>query len=212
MSIAHRLSIPAIIIAATASVVPSIGHAQSMMSSSMMSSAGQQNDDHAAHHQGSAPMMSSGAGNTGMMQQGFQSGSSNGGMMNGDTGRMMSMMQNMMNMISAQSGMMFPNVEGRIAYLKTELQITDSETPQWNHFADALRATGKSMNGLYQQMMQPPGTETLPARLQAQENLLSAHLTTLKALQAALTPLYASFSDEQKKRADTLLIGPMGMM
>ncbi len=35
------------------------------------------------------------------------------------------------------------HVEGRLAYLKAELKITDAQTPQWNAFADAYRAVGK---------------------------------------------------------------------
>jgi hypothetical protein len=37
-------------------------------------------------------------------------------------------------------------------------------------------------------------------------------LGSRKAGKAALEPLYASFSDEQKKFADGLKIGPMGVM
>ncbi len=38
--------------------------------------------------------------------------------------------------------------------------------------------------------------------------MLAAHLSAVQALE----PLYASFSDEQKKIADGLMIGPMGLM
>ena len=62
------------------------------------------------------------------------------------------------------------------------------------------------------EMMQPGAGTTLPARLDRQEAMLSTHLTSLKALKDGLDPLYASFSDEQKKIADGMMIGPMGMM
>jgi hypothetical protein len=29
------------------------------------------------------------------------------------------------------------HVEGRIAFLKTELKITEAQSPQWNQFAEA---------------------------------------------------------------------------
>jgi hypothetical protein len=134
------------------------------------------------------------------------------GMMGGDMEQMMSMMRSMMTMMSADSGMMAPNVEGRIASLKTELKITDAQAPQWNQFADALRGTARSMNGRYGQMMRPGAGATLPARLERQQTMLSTHLNSIKALKEALDPLYASFSDEQKKIADATMIGPMGMM
>ncbi|HVY15799.1 MAG TPA: Spy/CpxP family protein refolding chaperone [Rhodopila sp.] len=178
---------------------------------------GQAGEDGSAHHpEAGAADPSAGApcqsapcqgAPIGMMGQRGQ-----GGMMFGDMHRMMSMMRGMMTMMSAQSGMMTSNVEGRIASLRSELGITEAQAPQWNRFADALRATAKSMNGMYGRMMHATDATVLPARLEAQVTALSDHLASLKALKEALDPLYASFSDDQKKRADRLMIGPMGMM
>ena len=133
------------------------------------------------------------------------------GMM-GDMRQMMSMMRSMMTMMGAQSGMMSAEVEGRIAALKTELKITDAQTPQWDRFADALRVTAKSMNGMFEQMTPSGMSATLPARLDCHEKMLTAHLNSLKTLKDAVEPLYAALSDDQKKIADGLMIGPMGMM
>ena len=145
------------------------------------------------------------------MGQGGTMGQSGSGGMTG-MNDMMSMMRNMMTMMSAQSGVMAANVEGRIASLKSELKITDAQISAWNKFADALRAAGGSMNDMYQQMMQSGPAATLPARLDRRETMLSAHLSRVKALKEALDPLYASFTDEQKKIANGIMIGPMGMM
>jgi hypothetical protein len=134
------------------------------------------------------------------------------GMMGGDASQMMSMMRSMITMMSAQSGMMSADVEGRIASLKTELKITDAQAPAWNQFADTLRATAQSMNGMYQQVMQPATASPLLARFDRQEAMLTSHLRSVKALKEALEPLYVSFNDEQKKIADGMMIGPMGMM
>ena len=159
----------------------------------------------------SAPKSSPKAGPGERMPRGMMENSGQAGMMRNDA-QMMSMMRGMMTMMSAREGMMTSHVEGRLASLKTELKITDAQAPQWNQFADALRATAKSMNGMYEQMMQGDSAATLPARLDRQEAMLSAHLASLKTLMGALEPLYASFSDEQKKVADRLMVGPMGMM
>jgi hypothetical protein len=170
--------------------------------------------DHSAHHPsaetpgGAAP----GAGSPGARTAMPMHMMGRGMMMNGDMEEMMSMMRGMMTMMSAQSGMMSAHVEGRIAFLKTELKITDTQTPQWDRFADALRAAARSMNEMFGQMMQPGSTGTLTARLGRQETMLSAHLAAVKALKEALEPLYGSFNDEQKNVADRLMIGPMGMM
>ena len=50
---------------------------------------------------------------------------------------MMGMMQMM--------GSMADHVEGRIAFLKTELKITDAQQPLWNAVGDAMRANAKDM-------------------------------------------------------------------
>jgi LTXXQ motif family protein len=107
---------------------------------------------------------------------------------------------------------MASDIEGRIASLKTELKITDAQAPAWNRFADALRATAGSMNEMYQQMMQSGSAATLPARLERQQTMLAGHLSRVKTLKETLDPLYASFIDAQKKIADGVMIGPMGMM
>jgi LTXXQ motif family protein len=132
------------------------------------------------------------------------------GMMGGGMGGgMMSMMGGMM---AGNPGVMADHVEGRLAFLKTELKITEAQTAQWTKFADAMRATAGQMNGMHQQMMQGGLPDTLPDRLNLHEQMLSSHLEALKDMRAALDPLYASFSDEQKKLADDLMAGPMGMM
>jgi hypothetical protein len=134
------------------------------------------------------------------------------GMMSGNIQQMMSMMRGVMTMMGAQSGMMSADVEGRIASLKAALKITEAQTPQWNRFADALRTAGNSMNGMFQQMMQPGTAATLLVRLDRQEKMLTAHLNSVKTLREAADPLYAVLSDDQKKVADGLMVGPMGMM
>ena len=132
------------------------------------------------------------------------------GMPMGNMQQMMSMMRSMMTMMGAQSGMMSADIEGRIASLKATLKITDAQTPQWNRFADALRVAAKSMNGMFEQMMQPGTAATL--RLERHEKMLTAHLNSVKTLREAADPLYALLSDDQKKVADALMVGPMGMM
>ena len=192
---------------------------------------GQADQDHRAHHPdakggekpGSPPSDQPSMGQPSMGQPSMGQPSmgkpsmgkmGHGGMMmhGDDMKQMMSMMRDMMAMMSAHSGMMASHVEGRIAALKTELKITEAQAPQWLAFADALRGTAKSMEAMQGQMMKAAAPSPLSARLARQEETLSAHLASVKALKAAFDPLYASFSDEQKKVADGIRIGPMGMM
>ena len=108
--------------------------------------------------------------------------------------------------------MMAGHVEGRLAFLKTELKITDAQLPLWNAVADAIRANAKSMGETPGGMMGSPQAATLPDKLALREKMMTAHLEALRRFRAAADPLYAALSDEQKKTADELLIGPMGIM
>src|SRR5215831_8361884 len=53
-------------------------------------------------------------------------------------------MSGMMQMMMGQNGMA-GHVEGRIAFLKIELKITDAQQPLWNAVADAMRVNVKEM-------------------------------------------------------------------
>jgi len=122
-----------------------------------------------------------------------------------------------MRMMAGQDGMsgmpmMAGHLEGRLAFLKTELKITDAQLPLWNAVADTMRASAKSMGGMSGAMMGSARTGTLPEKLALREKMMTAHLESLRKFKMAVDPLYAAFSDEQKKSADELLIGPMGMM
>jgi len=136
---------------------------------------------------------------------------------------MMNMMQ-MMGMMgrsgaetgcAGMSGMAtIDRVEGRIAFLRTELKITDAQTSVWNAFADALRANAKSLGEVRASMMSQQGAapQALVDRLTLQEEWLAARLEGTRAIKSTLINLVATFSDDQKKAADELLAPHMGMM
>lgn len=127
----------------------------------------------------------------------------------------------MMGMMMGQEGMggmrmmaaMAEHVEGRLAFLKTELKITDAQLPLWSAFAQAARENAKAMQGMMQGgMMGASQSATLPTKLALRETMIAAHLEALRKLKTAVDPLYAALSDEQKKTADALVLSPMGMM
>ena len=111
------------------------------------------------------------------------------------------------------------HIEGRLAFLKTELKITEAQAAPWNAYADAVRANAKRMGELMDQMMssgmmmqgQPGMTMSLPDRLNWAEQHMAAHMEMLAAIKAPTMQLYGALSDDQKHLADQL-IGPMGMM
>lgn len=184
---------------------------------------------------GTAPMIGQGMGSGAIVQPGTQQpmgqpgmtgqpGMMMGGMMgqqdgqSGMMGAMMPMMRQMMTGPMMMGGMMggmgmpFEHVEGRIAFLKAELRITDAQKQAWEAFADALRANARAQQAMHEQMSKGGMPATWPDRLTLQQKALSVRLDALKTLEAAAKPLYAVLSDEQKKAADRLLSGPMAMM
>ena len=132
------------------------------------------------------------------------------GMMGG-MADMMRMMQSMRMMGPGMVGMgTIDRVEGRIAFLRAELKITDAQANAWNTFADALRANAQKLGALRPAMMPQPGSsaqQTLAERLDVQERWLSARLEGTRAIKAGFTPLFGTFSEDQKKTA-TELLGP----
>jgi hypothetical protein len=53
---------------------------------------------------------------------------------------------------------------------------------------------------------------TLLEKLAAREKAMSAQLDGIRRLGTAFDPVYAALSADQKKTADALMIGPMGVM
>ncbi len=160
-----------------------------------------QQEGHTEHHPSAAP-----APEAAMPSQAMPGGSSMMGMM-----RMMMGQDGMggMAMMAAMAG----HVEGRLAFLKTELKITDAQLPLWNTFAEAARDNAKAMEQMMQGgMMGTSRSASLPEKLVMREKMMSAHLEALRKLRAAIDPLYTAFSDEQKKTADEIMLTPMGMM
>ncbi|MCW3473246.1 Spy/CpxP family protein refolding chaperone [Limobrevibacterium gyesilva] len=167
--------------------------------------------DHAAHLSGNsagrvaqvAPMSPT-AGQTGAMPMMDMNG-----MMRGGMGQMMPMMR----MMPGDMAMMpFDHIEGRIAFLKAELAITDAQLPQWNAFAQALRDGAKTTQEAMAKVLQAGMPATFPARADTMLQIMSARLDAIKATTAAGKALYGVLSDAQKSIADELLLGPMGRM
>ena len=138
----------------------------------------------------------------------MQGGMMQGGMTQGSGG--MPMMGMMMGQ-GGMGGMMAGHVEGRIAFLRTELKITDAQQTLWNALADVMRGNTASMGGMANGMAMMGATATLPDRLAAREKMMTARLEQMRKLKVAIEPLYAAFDDAQKKTADELMSGPMGM-
>jgi hypothetical protein len=129
---------------------------------------------------------------------------------------MMNMMR-MMGMMRPGIAGMIDRVEGRIAFLRTELKITEAQAGAWNAFAAALRTNAQKLGEVRAAMMPQPGAgqqqvaPTIAARLDLQERRLQARLEGTRAIKSAVTNLYATLSDDQKKMADELLAPHLGL-
>src|SRR5215472_2927754 len=98
-----------------------------------------------SHHSVNVPTKMPPATSPGMMPDAGE-----GGIMKGDRTPM-----GIMGMIrSRMIEMMWAHTDGALAFLKTELKITDAQTPQWNAFADAVRANAKRMKDMHASMVE----------------------------------------------------------
>jgi LTXXQ motif family protein len=121
-------------------------------------------------------------------------------------------MMNMMETMGPGSAGMIDRIEGRIAFLRAELQITEAQANTWNAFADALRSNAKRLGEVRASMRSGPiQAATLIERLDLQERWLLARLEGTRAIKSALSNLYGALSEDQKKTANELLAAHMRM-
>jgi hypothetical protein len=102
------------------------------------------------------------------------------------------------------------HLEGRIAFLRAELAITEAQAPAWDRFAQALRdgaARAKHMPASMQQTTN--GSVDTLQRLEQEEQQLGARLEAVKATRSAFADLQAVLSDEQKSQAEALFTRPV---
>ena len=112
----------------------------------------------------------------------------------------------------AMCNVMANHIEGRLAYIKAELKITEAQESLWNTYAAAARDNANAMRAHCTTMMSRRSGLSLPDRLEQHEQLMATQLDAIRAMNKALKPFYAALSDDQKKTADQLFWGPMGMM
>lgn len=106
-------------------------------------------------------------------------------------------------------------VEGRIAFLKAELKITDAQSRQWERFAAYLRESAKTRVAAAEAAAtvrrerpapgQPRERKPLVERLGDQESRLQGLLDQARKRKEAVEALYKVLGDEQKALAEELL-------
>ena len=126
-------------------------------------------------------------------------------------GMMQGGMMGMMGNCPMMGGGAAAHAEGRIAFLKAELAITDQQKNAWEAYAAAIKKNLEGMQSMRETMMKVMQAKSPVERLDAHIAAMDSRVTALKELKPALADLYAALSDEQKKKADELLTG-MGCM
>jgi hypothetical protein len=100
------------------------------------------------------------------------------------------------------------HIEGRLAFLRTELKITEAQSPLWDRVAAVLRERAAKMDAAIEARRQARsggGRADLLGQLEARIRSGESRTESERALLAAFRPLYESLSDEQKKTADEVL-------
>jgi len=97
------------------------------------------------------------------------------------------------------------HIEGRIAFMRAELKITAAQQAQFDRVAEAMRASAKQKDQLFQQVRanrdQP---QTAIDKLDRRARFIEVQATAEKSFADAFKPLYQNLSDDQKKSADEL--------
>jgi LTXXQ motif family protein len=105
-----------------------------------------------------------------------------------------------------------PMMEGRLAYMKADLGITDAQASAWEAYATAVRAQQTAMQSMHDDMMKTMGSGSALDRMDIRIKAMETMVDSLKALKPATTALYAVLTDAQKEKANQLLGGACGMM
>ena len=97
------------------------------------------------------------------------------------------------------------HIEGRIAFLRAELKITDAQAPAFERVAQAMRENVKDRARLHEQHhADHDKPKSAVERLEMMQKMGELRVQHTQRFLAAFKPLYDSLSDEQKKTADEL--------
>jgi hypothetical protein len=95
--------------------------------------------------------------------------------------------------------------EERIAFLKSELQITDKQMADWNALAEALRSGRQHLAEARKLAVLDDKTPSAE-RLEHYERHLTERLEAVKSARAGFTQLYPTLTGVQKQTADAILL------
>jgi hypothetical protein len=108
------------------------------------------------------------------------------------------------------------HLDGRLAYLKAELKLTDSQQAAWTSFTTAYSAAAQTALQKCAALDAAASGEHAKhsgvlGHLTMVERHMTDHLEVVRALKAAIEPLFATLTEEQKKAAEQAMSGVMGI-
>jgi hypothetical protein len=116
-------------------------------------------------------------------------------------------------------GMMQPHcalmgrTDGALAFLKTELAISPSQSKAWDDFEAVYRAEASSRSrgamgdrGMMKCGKGPQMNEPFPRKIAHHLEMMESHHARAKKLAASAAPLYDALNANQRKTADELLM------
>jgi len=118
-------------------------------------------------------------------------------------------------MMGFDSEGMLDRIDGRLAFIKTELAIRKDQTKQWDDLATVIRDNAEVHNSMMRSMMEDMHSGEyaelpLPERLTIMETRMEARVEQIRSVREALDALYAVLDDDQKKTADDIML-PVAM-
>jgi periplasmic protein CpxP/Spy len=97
-------------------------------------------------------------------------------------------------------------VDGRLAFLKTELKITPAQEGEWQQYAAVMRQNAQSLDQTIATARQHRGTAmNAVERMEVRGQFAKVNAENQARLLTAFKPLYASLSPEQQHVADALM-------
>ena len=104
-------------------------------------------------------------------------------------------------------GGMSAYADGRIAFLKSELGITEAQETVWQAYAAALKKHLDRMLANQQSVMEVLEAKTPVDRMRAYIKAMDGRMNSLKELEGPLAGLYTALSPEQQASSDEILTG-----
>ena len=97
--------------------------------------------------------------------------------------------------------------DGRVAFLKAELAVTEAQESVWQTYAAALKRHLNRMLENGQVITQVLEAKTPVERVRSYILAMESRVATLKDLEPALAALYSALSPEQQKKSNESLTG-----